>query len=149
MGFWIFWSCYLPGECEHNWWFLQKRTSFWLLIVAHLWKSSLLTLSLLLYCLTPVENDVFEALGAFVIRLGFLCRCGSAESAGDHPVQHSRRRPNLHPVPAPHDHPQHQAQYPRLPPAGTTLVLIAPKCNLDCCFLLCLFSFVFFIRTPF
>lgn len=53
-----------------------------------------------------------------------LCRCGSAESPGYHPVQYGRQRPNLHHIPAPHHHAQHQAQHPRLPTTGTAVIVL-------------------------
>ena len=52
----------------------------------------------------------------------YLCRCGSAESVGYHPVQHRGWRPDLHHIPAAHNHTQHQAPYPWLPATGTSAV---------------------------
>lgn len=67
-----------------------------------------------------------------------LCRCGSAESAGNHPIQHGRRCPNLHHIPAPHYHAQHQAQYRGLPTTGTAVVFSGYSSSLYILFIIVL-----------
>lgn len=69
-------------------------------------------------CLSPrISSSLFTLVSFYS---SALCRCGSAESVGYHPIQHSGWRPDLHHIPAPHDHAQHQAQHPRLPATGTS-----------------------------